>query len=198
MTIVRAIALVMILVVGLGCRTASPTVAYEPPPSVSPCGADPNHHRLDFWLGEWDVFDSVGVRYAKQRVYAAADRCAVVAEWAGPVGDKGLGISALDGKTGEWRQVYVSNQVPTRAGVVIRRSDPAYSGPGVRFIPLDPPASAAELQTRMTIEPSPGGRAVQLFETSGDGGLTWNVVFRAEHRHRQRSSAAPNSRSTDK
>ena len=58
-------------------------------------------------------------------------------------------------------------QVPFRSGVNLRTSDPSYTGPGIRFIPLLPLA---------------------------DGGNTWQVVFKGEHRlqpdHRQACYAA--------
>ena len=80
--------------------------------------------------------------------------------------------------------MYVSNQVPAPLGVTLRRSDPSYGGPGIRFIPLlDPPAGNLA-RSRVTIMPLSDHRAMQLFEDSKDGGQTWLVVFRAEHRPR--------------
>jgi hypothetical protein len=126
--------------------------------------------------------------YATQRVRAVIDDCAITAEWTGRVGDKGMNLSAFDGRTREWRQMYVSNQVPAPLGVTLRRSDPSYDGPGVRFISLlDPPAGTAT-RSRVTIMPLSAERAVQLFEDSKDGGATWHVIFKAEHR---RLTSAP-------
>ena len=82
------------------------------PSAASPCAADSNYQRLAFWVGDWEVTDSTGAHYASQRVRTVVDACAITAEWTGRVGDKGLNMSAFDEKTGEWRQVYVSNQVP--------------------------------------------------------------------------------------
>jgi hypothetical protein len=150
--------------------------------AVSPCTADSNYQRLAFWVGDWDVYDSVGTRYATQRVHTVVDACAMTAEWTGPVGDKGMGLSAFDVRTGEWRQVYVSNQVPSPSGVMVRKSDPSYSGPGVRFIPLLDPAAGDLARSRVTIVPLSDHRALQLFEGTTDGGKTWRTVFKAEHR----------------
>ena len=146
------------------------------------CSTDSSYQRLAFWVGDWEVVDSTGAHYATQRVRAVIDACAITAEWNGRVGDKGMNLSAFDGRTGEWRQMYVSNQVPTPLGVTLRRSDPSYSGPGVRFIPLlDAPAGILA-RTRVTIMPLSDHRALQLFEDSGDSGKTWHTVFKAEHR----------------
>jgi hypothetical protein len=152
------------------------------PAAAPPCATDSNYQRLAFWVGDWEVVDSTGAHYATQRVRAVIDDCAITAEWTGRVGDKGFNLSAFDGRTAEWRQVYVSNQVPAPLGVTIRRSDATYTGPGVRFIALlDPPAGNLS-RSRVTVMPLSGHRAMQLFEDSKDGGETWRVVFKAEHR----------------
>lgn len=150
---------------------------------ASPCAADSNYQRLAFWVGDWEVVDSTGAHYARQNVHAVLDDCALAADWTGGVGDKGLNVSAFDRRTGEWRQLYTSNQVPGPSGVSLRRSDPSYTGPGVRFIPL---IEAAEnlTRSRVTIMPMSEHRVMQLFEDSKDGGKTWYVIFKAEHRRR--------------
>lgn len=148
------------------------------------CLADSSFQRLAFWVGDWDVFDSTGARYASQSVRAVVDACALTAEWTGPVGDKGMSMTAYDPRTGDWKQVYVTNQVPGTAGVSIRKSDPSYDGPGIRFIPLADPAPGVTVRLRITISPLADHRARQQFEESRDGGKTWRTVFNAEHRPR--------------
>lgn len=149
---------------------------------ASPCAGDSNYQRLAFWVGDWEVVDSTGAHYATQRVRTVIDSCAITAEWTGRVGDKGLNLSAYDRTTGEWRQVYVSNQVPAPLGVTLRRSDPSYTGPGLRFIALLGAPAGNLARSRVTIMPLAGQRVMQLFEDSSDGGATWHPVFKAEHR----------------
>jgi hypothetical protein len=52
----------------------------------------------------------------------------------------------------------------------------------VRFIALTDPPPSQLTRSRITISPLVNHRALQLFEQSNDGGKTWRVVFRAEHR----------------
>ena len=173
------------LIVGVACASSHPNELARPPMvSASPCAADSNYQRLAFWVGDWEVFDSTGTRYASQRVRAVLDACAITAEWTGPVGDKGLSLAAYDVRAGEWRQTYASNQVPSSSGVALRKSDPTYRGPGIRFIPLLDPGAGNRARTRITILPLEGHRALQQFESSTDGGETWHTVFKAEHRLR--------------
>jgi hypothetical protein len=152
--------------------------------TASPCTADSSYQRLAFWVGDWDVYGSTGEHYATQRVRPVIDECAISAEWTSSGGNKGMGLSAFDLKTHQWKQVYVSNQVPFRSGVSLRTSDPSYTGPGIRFISLLDPTAGNPVQTRVTIMPLSGHRALQEFEDSRDGGKTWQVVFKGEHRLR--------------
>jgi hypothetical protein len=158
--------------------------------TTSPCVADSSYQRLAFWVGDWDVYDSTGAHYATQRVRPVIDECAIAAEWESGGGNKGMGLSAFDMKTHQWKQVYVSNQVPFRSGVTLRTSDPSYTGPGIRFIELSDAAAANLAKSRVTIMPLSGHRALQEFEDSKDGGKTWQVVFKAEHRLRTAASTA--------
>jgi len=165
-------------VVLLSRRTATATVRLAP----LACASDSSFQRLAFWVGDWDVFDSVGTRYASQRVHPVVDACAFTAEWTGPIGDKGTSLTAYDPRTHDWKQVYVSNQVPATSGVSIRKSDPSYDGPGIRFVALVDPAPGEASRLRITIAPLPDHRVRQTFEESKDGGQTWHAVFNAEHR----------------
>jgi hypothetical protein len=95
--------------------------APAPAATTSPCTEDSGYQRLAFWVGDWDVFDSTGARYATQRVHTVIDECAITADWTSGGGNKGLGLFAFDLKTRQWKQVYVSNQVPFRSGNRRRR-----------------------------------------------------------------------------
>ncbi len=163
--------------------------APAPAATTSPCVADSSYQRLAFWVGDWDVYDSTGARYATQRVRTVIDECAITAEWASGGGNKGLGLSAFDLKTRTWKQIYVSNQVPFRSGVTVRTSDPSYAGPGIRFVSVSDAAVESSLRNRVTILPLSDRRALQQFEESRDGGKTWKVVFKAEHRPRTDAGA---------
>jgi hypothetical protein len=153
-------------------RTAAP----------SPCTADSNFQRLAFWVGDWEVVDSTGAQYATQRVRSVLEACAITAEWASGGGYKGMALFAFDVRTGEWRQMYAANQVPSPASVELRKSDSSYRGLGVRFILLLDPTAGEQKRSRVTIMPLSDHRAMQLFEDSSDGGKTWHTVFKAEHR----------------
>jgi hypothetical protein len=172
------------LVVSAACASLQTDAARPRPITESPCFGDTNYERLAFWVGDWDVYDSTGARYATQRVHSVLGGCAIAAEWTGSGGNKGMNVSAFDRRTNEWRQIYMSNQLPSPSGVTLRKSDSTYKGLGVRFIPLFEPADGNRARSRVTILPVSGDVAMQLFEDSSDGGETWCITFKAEHRLR--------------
>jgi hypothetical protein len=166
----------------VGLAISQRTVGASAPIAPAPCASDSSFQRLAFWIGDWDVYDSTGTRYASQRVRSAVDACAITAEWSGPIGDRGMSVTAYDPRTRDWRQVYVTNQVPAVSGVSMRKSDPSYAGPGLRFIPVAEATPDNTSRLRITIAPAPERRVRQTFEESRDGGMTWRVLFTAEHR----------------
>jgi hypothetical protein len=189
----RAIGFLCALTVAVSViSVASERAESQPAPltTTNPCAADSSYQRLAFWVGDWDVFDSTGAKYATQRVSTVLDECAISIEWSSGGGNKGLGLAAFDLKTRQWKEVYVSNQVPFRSGVTLRTSDPSYTGPGIRFVSLLDGAAGKLSQSRVTITPLSGNRAMQEFEDSPDGGKTWKVVFKGEHRLRASASTS--------
>jgi hypothetical protein len=174
-----------LLIIAAAHVCSSSAHGQTPAAVTSRCTADSSFQRLAFWIGDWEVVDSAGAHYAAQRVRAVLDDCAIVAEWTGRAGDKGLNVSAYDRRSGEWRQVYLSNQVPSPSGVQLRRSDPSYEGPGIRFIALLDPPGGVLSRSRVTIMPMQNHHVMQLFEDSPDGGKTWRTLFKAEHRPRK-------------
>jgi hypothetical protein len=172
------------VIAGVGVALARHDAVADLRKATPPCATDSSYQRLAFWIGDWSVFDSLGTRYASQRVQSIIDQCAITAEWTGPIGDRGMSLTAYDPRTHDWKQVYASNQVPGPAGVSIRKSDPSYDGPGVRFVPMADPAPGETSRLRITVLPLPDHRANELFEESHDGGTTWQILFKAEHRPR--------------
>ncbi|HUP87809.1 MAG TPA: hypothetical protein VM100_00510 [Longimicrobiales bacterium] len=149
----------------------------------APCD-DALYHKLDFWVGAWDVYDPNGKKYATQDVRRVVEGCGLTAEWNGPDGNRGLMLIGYDPVLKGWRAVYMSNQIPRESTIFVRFSDPDYSGAGVR-ITRDVTNRGAGERERMTFTPLDGGRMRQLLEVSHDSGASWTTVFNAEHRPRK-------------
>ena len=144
------------------------------------CQNEPGYRALDFWVGDWDIYED-GKPAGRQRVTRRLDDCTLVADWFGPVGDNGIGYFAFDRNRNVWVQMWAANQVPYRGGVTIRETDSTYSGPGMRLTST----GTGDSRSRITLIPLAGGRSRALMEVSDDAGKTWKALFDAEHRPRR-------------
>jgi hypothetical protein len=52
------------------------------PPPPHPCDADPNYHKLDFWVGAWDVYDNHdSTLNGTDVVEKIVGGCAIIENW---------------------------------------------------------------------------------------------------------------------
>ena len=82
-----------------------------PPPPVSACSDGP-YHELDFWIGEWDVFDAVAPAktVANVRVALVLEGCALREEYRDPSGLRGLSLSSYVASKDLWQQTWLTNR----------------------------------------------------------------------------------------
>jgi hypothetical protein len=89
-------------------------IGYRAPeaPSISCDG--PAAHRLDFWLGEWEVRDPAGRLEGRNVVTRALRGCAIEERWTDAGGSKGESLFWLDPATRLWRQTWVTESGTTK------------------------------------------------------------------------------------
>jgi len=126
---------------------------------------------LDFWIGEWVVYDRDQVRAGTDRVEKTADGCAVVENWAGTLGDTGRSLNFLNAASGRWTQVWIGD-----TGGVVQQTGSVADGQ-FQFSNETQGADGTRVLNRLTIAPLEDGRVRQLAETSNDGGRTWATQF---------------------
>jgi hypothetical protein len=73
----------------------------------SPCAA-PSYREFDFWLGQWNVFNSAGEQVGTNAVTAELDGCVVTESWTSSTGGRGRSINTYDVETGKWHQTWVT------------------------------------------------------------------------------------------
>jgi len=157
---------------------AVPTAARgqeQPPPS---CGALDAYHRLDFWVGRWEV--RVGDRkVGDNRIEKILDGCALTEHWTAASGGEGRSLFYHVPATGEWKQVWVTARATRPGGLKEKTMVADYGGPGVRFQGRVALPDGSGVLDRTTLTPLDGGRVRQVIETSSDEGETWQVRFDA-------------------
>jgi hypothetical protein len=154
---------------GLILMFAATAAATPPKPPAVDCH-DQAHRALDFWIGEWTVFDTrSNTALAHSRIEPVMDGCAIRETYDQAVGPGGKAVdyhgtsyTALNALDGLWKQFYVD----TRGGAL------AYAG-GVQGDAMVLTASAGKVANRMTYRRLADGSVEQTGEISLDAGKTW-------------------------
>ena len=82
--------------------------------SNKPCENNPEYAKLDFWVGEWEVIAGNGVKAGDNSIRKILDSCAIIEDWTGTDGSKGMSLSYYDPKLKTWKQVWLTqNAVAT-------------------------------------------------------------------------------------
>ena len=64
---------------------------------------------FDFWVGEWEVFDSsTGAKVGEDTIQKIESGCMLLEHWRGVSGSTGTSLTYYNPVTREWRQVWVS------------------------------------------------------------------------------------------
>jgi hypothetical protein len=140
---------------------------------LAPACASTEYHQFDFWLGDWTVTAPNGKVVGTNTIDRPLGGCVLQEHWAGTGGTHGSSFNIYDASRKQWHQTWVDDQ-----GALLLL-DGAYtegkmilSGPGVN-------QAGAAIINRITWEQkgSHPDRVRQLWETSADGGKTWQTAF---------------------
>lgn len=82
-------------------QTASVTTA------PAPCEEE-IYRAFDFWIGDWDVFDSGGNRAGENTITVEEGGCLLVERWRGAAGTTGQSYNFYDPARKQWRQLWVA------------------------------------------------------------------------------------------
>jgi hypothetical protein len=162
---------------------ALPQNAPAAPPKVE-C-TDLAYRALDFWIGDWDVFDTAsGTRIARSRVEKSADGCIVAETYeqnvdrGGTKSDyRGTSNTMLTRRDGLWRQSYTDNKgrVATLAGTITGN------------VMLLTQTFGRE-RSRMTLALQPDGSLRQRAVASSDFGKTFSSTPSFDFTYRRRAA----------
>lgn len=139
-----------------------------------PCEADPAYHKMDFWVGHWDVFsgaDKDGTNFIEKTL----NGCAIIENWKDVEGHEGKSLFYYNPVTGKRKQVWVTDVGPLKEKVEVEAPEKG----AVRFQGELPQRGGGVVFDRTTLTPLPGDRVRQVIEQSRDGGKTWVVGYDA-------------------
>jgi hypothetical protein len=149
-----------------------------------PCDQTSAYHRLDFWIGNWDVFDmKTGEKGGTNRIEKILKGCAIIENWTeASDGSEGKSLFYFQPAKGQWKQVWVTDIGPMKEKI----AQNSYTGEGIRFQGEIPHRDGTSHLDRTTLIPLSGGKVRQTIEISRDAGKSWEVVFDAEYRRQMK------------
>jgi len=154
-------ALALLLATGLAAQTTA-TAPVEP-------------HQLDFWVGDWEVFDATGPKDGDNRIEKMLGGFALQENWSGVEGHAGKSWFYFYRPEKRWKQVWVTDV----GGVKEKAQVPDGPAGSVRFRGEIPLKDGGKLLDQTTLTPLPDGRVRQVIEQSRDHGATWQTVYDA-------------------
>ncbi len=134
-----------------------------------PCRADPNHHKLDFWIGKWDVFVN-GSLAGRNDIESVAAGCALTESWTNTSGIPGVSLNYYDATIGKYKQIWVASGSHTE--FIETEADEGK----LILVATQTDAAGNQTLTRLSFTRQ-GDNVRQLFETSTDGGENWTAGF---------------------
>jgi hypothetical protein len=128
----------------------------------------PEHPQFDFWVGDWSVTGKNGNHAGDNTITMVHDGCALREEWRGTSGYHGSSLNFYDRGTHRWHQTWIATD-----------GQPLWISGGIddegRMV------MASEERDgridRIAWTPNADGTVRQLWERTGDGGVTWAVLF---------------------
>ncbi|MEO7814443.1 MAG: hypothetical protein ABIR87_03255 [Sphingomicrobium sp.] len=170
------------IVLALALVLAASSAAASAAPSPSPPNCNANEYRqLDFWVGQWEVFDTAGgYQVGTSTIERVMGGCAIRESYTAPKAPggpySGTSLSSFDRKDGRWHQTYVdTNGSLTQFTGGAEGKALAMTAPGLR----------GALQ-RMTYTPLPDGSVTQVGTTSNDEGKNWQPGYDYTYRRATR------------
>ena len=145
---------------GLPAQTASPTFG---------CPA-PEHQQFAFWVGDWNVTVQ-GTQAGTNRVTLEEGGCLIHEHWTGARGGTGQSFNFYDRTIGKWHQLWVDNQ-----GTYLHLIG-AYADNRLTLLGSSPGPDGKLQKQRLSFFKNDDGTVRQLWESSGDEGKSWQVVF---------------------
>ena len=157
-----------------------PLLSFAQTPASHPCEQDAAYHKLDFWVGHWDVYNADGSKDGTNDIQKVLNGCAITENWHDVTGGEGKSLFYYQKATKQWKQVWVTDMGPMKEKKLVEE----FKDGGVRFQGEIPHLNGGSHLDRTTLTPLPQDRVRQVIEISKDDGKTWEKVYDAEYRRK--------------
>jgi tetratricopeptide (TPR) repeat protein len=141
---------------------------------VNPCSANPKYSEFDFWIGNWNVFQTgTNFMVGKNRIEKSTGGCVLLETWESSTGgETGQSLNYIDKKNGKWNQTYVGSRGEATIyfdGELIENS--------MIFKYESHKKDGSIVKGKFVFKKLSNGDVQQFQEETIDEGKTWRIVF---------------------
>lgn len=139
-----------------------------------PCMNLPEAHQFDFWLGEWDVYQTSDLRIKTgfNHITRKAGDCIILESWESVGPHRGMSLNYFDPVAKSWKQKWVGSSQD-----ITEFYDGKFENNAMQFKWDAPNPNGSISPGRLTFTNLAPGRVRQHSEQSSDGGKTWQTVY---------------------
>jgi tetratricopeptide (TPR) repeat protein len=140
-----------------------------------PCTVNPKNREFDFWVGEWNVFQtgSTAPQVGKSIIQNVSGGCMILENWTGLMGAyNGKSMNYYDIVKGKWEQDWMGSD-----GNITRFLNGEYTDGAMRFTYDAKQPDGKFWPGRFTFFNQGANQVRQFAEQSPDEGKTWQTVY---------------------
>lgn len=149
----------------------------------SPCSQNTLYNQLDFWVGEWNVYDQNNQLVGTNTIEKILKDCAIMEHWTGGTGNQGKSLFYVDNNTTSWKQVWVTENSPQPWGQKEKSLIRSIADSLVVF-QGSYQMNGSKTIDRTTLTKIDKDNVRQVIQVSQDGGSNWRTTFDAIYKRK--------------
>lgn len=153
--------------------------------SQRPC-SKPEYRQFDFWIGEWEAFNTNGQKAGDSKISLVLDSCVILEEWTSASVSRGIryagkSFNTYNATTNQWQQTWVDNVGGSNEYLLgkFEYNKIVYNSSPFLF------SKDSMAIRKMTFTNVSSGRVRQHGEISKDNGITWATEYDLEYRRKK-------------
>lgn len=136
-----------------------------------PCQYNERLKEFSFWVGEWDVFTTLGGKAGESKIEKILNQCVIMENWTNTGGRKGKSFNVINSNTGDWEQTWVDD-----SGNITEFKKGKFENNALSFIAEGKDQNNKQQYQRLTFYRNDDGTVRQLGEFSSNG-KDWQVSY---------------------
>jgi len=139
-----------------------------------PCLSLPEAHQFDFWLGDWDVYQTanLSIKTGFNRITRQAGSCIILENWQSTGPHHGMSLNYFEPISRTWQQKWAGSSQD-----ITEFYDGKFEGDAMKFKWDVRNPNGTTSPGRLTFTNLEPGKVRQHSEQSPDGGKTWQTVY---------------------